>query len=144
MSAPQPSPVRVTYHAVTRYVQRIIGLSVPGTWQTEKAGAEAHAAAAGMTIDEVRALIWTRGVELSVRCGFTRVANQHFLAQISQPAGVVTTVCAPHTRENQSRMKVYTERELKQRHKRMTRRLKRRPAVTDAAVHGAIHHHEDD
>lgn len=136
MSAPEPSPVRVSYHAVTRYVQRIIGLSVIGSWPTEKAAAEAHAAAAGMSIDGVRALIWTRGVEMSVRCGFTRVANQHFLAQISQPSGVVTTICAPHAREHSARMKVYSERELKQRHKRMTRRLKRRPAATDAAVHG--------
>ncbi|MBN8934054.1 MAG: hypothetical protein J0G97_20140, partial [Rhizobium pusense] len=54
-------PERVSFHAVARYVQRILHIDVSEEFETEKARAHAHAAAAGMSIDEVRALIWTKG-----------------------------------------------------------------------------------
>lgn len=127
--------VRVSYHAVTRYVQRILNITVPGAWETEKDRAFAHAEAAGMTIGAVRALIWTPGIEMAAGAGFTSVSNRRFIAHISQPEGVIATICIPHHREHQ-RMRVFSEKELRTRSKRIGRRLKRRPSVTEALVHG--------
>ncbi|MCA1490114.1 hypothetical protein I6F11_04170 [Ensifer sp. NBAIM29] len=126
----------MSYHAVTRYVQRILGVTVAGNWQTEKERAQAHAEEVCSTIDELRALIWTPGVEWAVSRGFPNVCNGQFLAAVSQPAGVITTICEPYHRE-QHRMRVLSDRELRSKRTQLQRRLNRRPAATEASAHAA-------
>lgn len=130
------SSLRVSYHAVTRYVQRILNITVAGTWTGEKAKAAAHAKAAGMSIRAVRALIWTPGVEAAARLGFSSVSNGRFLASISQPDSVVATICSAPQR-GPHRLRMLSDKELRTRSKRVGRKLKRRPSITDALMHGA-------
>lgn len=89
---------QVSYHAVTRYAQRILGvpvLAVDGTIGSKRC-AEIHAAAAALTIDEIRTLILTPTVVAGIRVGATRVASPPMVAWIKWQDGrsVVSTVLA--------------------------------------------------
>ncbi|AAL49630.1 unknown [Sinorhizobium phage PBC5] len=136
---PPPSPrssILVSYHAVTRYVQRILGVSVSGAWGTEKERALAHVEAANTTIDEVRDTIWTPGIAWAVSQGFPHICNGQFLAAVSLPNGVITTICEPYHRETH-RMRVPSDREMRVRRKQLNRRFKRRPSATEVSAPGA-------
>lgn len=114
-------PERVSFHAVARYVQRILHIDVSEEFETEKARAQAFAAAAGMSIDEVRALIWTKGLSTVAQFGLTSFDNRQFAARIAQPAGVVVTIWNPRCRET-GKLRVLSENEMKQKAHRLTRR----------------------
>lgn len=118
-------PERVSFHAVARYVQRILHIDVSEEFETEKARAQAHAAAAGMSIDEVRALIWTKGLSTAAQFGLTSFDNHHFAARIAQPGGVVVTIFTPRCRGN-GKLRVLSDKELKQKAHRLNRRASAR------------------
>jgi hypothetical protein len=127
---------RVSYHAVIRYCQRILGIELQVSGHTPRACAEAYAHAAGMTLDEVRLRIWTPGIAFAVQFGVCNVSNGIFAVRISQPVGVIATVLNPFT-HNEHRLRVLSMRELRVKAKRNERRLKRRPTATDAMMPGA-------
>lgn len=125
---------RVSYHAVSRYCERILGVTIEDAGQPPRAVAEAYATAAGMSLDEVRRRIWTPGVALAVDFGVRTVSNGSFAVAISQPAGVIATVLLPFTHD-QHRLRVLTQRELRRKAQRTERRMKRRPSPIDAKPH---------
>ena len=127
----RPEHELVSYHAVARYCERILHIDLPPIEASPREIAEAYACAAQLTLDEVRRLIWTPGVRFASQFGVLSVSNGHFAAVFSQPAGVVTTVLTPFVRDAQ-RMRVLTDRELRQKARRTERCLKRRPSATDA------------
>lgn len=87
---------KVSFHAVTRYVQRVLDVDVP--WAKPPLSpeeiAEAHCLTAQTTIEAVRALIWTPAVQLAAATGISLVQTRVFGARLSKD-GVVTTVTPP-------------------------------------------------
>ncbi|MBD9539947.1 hypothetical protein IB276_10840 [Ensifer sp. ENS04] len=128
MSQPAPQPLnstRVSYHAVTRYVQRVLGVIVDGAWETEKERAQAHADEVCSTIESIRELIWSPAVAWAVGQGFPNIGNGQFHAAVSQPAGVITTICEPYRRETH-RLRVLSDREMRVKRMQIKRRFQRR------------------
>lgn len=117
---------RVSYHAVTRYVQRILHISLLDDWPDEKTCARDHAFAAGMSIADVRELIWSPGIALAVQMRLPSVSNGVFHALISPDTGVITTI-SPARKRDRSKLKLLSERELIRKGRKNSRRLKRRP-----------------
>lgn len=118
-------PERVSFHAVARYVQRILHIDVSEEFETEKARAQALAAAAGMSIDEVRALIWTKGLATAAKFGVTTFDNRMFSALIAQPEGVIVAISTPRIRFR-GKLKFFTDNEMKQKAHRLNRRAEAR------------------
>lgn len=131
----------VSYHAVSRYCERILGIDAPTSAGTPRDCAEAHARAAGMTIAEVRALIWTPGIRFASRFGVEIASNGHFAVAISQPTGVITTVLPPFAHHEQ-RLRVLTEKEFRRKARCTERRQKRRPSPTGATLRRPISEEE--
>jgi hypothetical protein len=82
---------KVSFHAVTRYVQRILGVSLPPiepvvAWQD----AERHAAATGLTVIEIKRRLYTPAAAAAIELGFREacVGNVHMMFR----SGVITTV----------------------------------------------------
>lgn len=115
-------PLRVTYHAATRYVQRVLGETVAGGFETTAQEAEAHCAAAGLTLEQVRALIWTDAVACAARHGMKYVHTPDFIATLS-PEGSVMTVHVRHVTPR--RMKLRSKREQQADYHRFRRRVRR-------------------
>ncbi|MFC3074949.1 hypothetical protein [Shinella pollutisoli] len=126
----------VSYHAVVRYCERILGVALPASDASGRACAEAHARAAELTLDEVRRLIWTPGIRFASRFGVRSASNGTFAVAISQPSGVITTVYPPFAHD-EHRLRILSERELRQRAKRNERRFRRRPTATVAILREA-------
>jgi hypothetical protein len=116
--------LRISYHAVCRYVERVLGILVEGEWESERAKAQCFAAAAGRTIEEVRDEILTPGIALAIRMGVSSVSNGHFEAKISQPRGVISTIQRPRGKSDR-RLRLLSERELRDRHQRFARRMQK-------------------
>ena len=91
------SSERVSFHAVTRYVQRVLDVHVaaPDTlthdmsWYSETL-ARLHCKAAGLTVEQVRALILTPMVSYACRQRLTVAYHDDFVAKVRE--GVVVTV----------------------------------------------------
>lgn len=84
---------RVTFHAVERYCHRILGVNCyppAGTRPYDRAAMFCEAA--GLTIEQVRALILTPVVESACRQGFNRIRADDFIAIICD--GIIVTVKA--------------------------------------------------
>ena len=126
MTVEQPH-LCISYHAVTRYVQRVLHVTVDGRWPNERSCARAHCDAAGTTIEKVRLTIWTPGIALAVKMGFRSVGGRDFEACIQQPQGVIATIKPPRDR-TQHRLVIRTDRELQQKAKRQVRANRRRPS----------------
>ncbi len=118
-------PERVSYHAVARYVQRILHIDTMEEFESEKARAHALCAAAGMSIVDIRELIWTKGLQTAAKFGVTSFDNRVFAARIAQPAGVVVTIWNSRHRDT-AKLKMLSDNELKQKACRLNRRAKAR------------------
>ncbi|QND60363.1 hypothetical protein [Mesorhizobium huakuii] len=120
----------VSYHAVTRYVQRILGVEVtldptrtpPGSkWESVRT-AIAHCEAAGTNLNAVRRQILTPAVltaiafkarSFSVGCITVQMAN-----------GVIVTI-SPRSRRSTLGMKIMTRKEERRENARIHRRMVR-------------------
>lgn len=124
---------RVSYHAVTRWVQRIAKVTVetPDHWEPKHV-ARAHAEAIGLTIGEVKAAILSPGVLLAIAAGLPQVATRQFRAAISQPTGIVTTITEPYPHARR-RFVVRSDRELRKAAQRAARRARKRPVLDSEA-----------
>lgn len=131
----------VSYHAVSRYIERILGIDAPPVEGTPRECAEAHARAAGKTIEEVRNLIWTPGIRLASRFGVHSACNGDFAVAISQPNGVITTVLPPFERLDH-RLVVLTEKEFRRKARRTERCKSRRPSPAVAMARRPINEEE--
>jgi hypothetical protein len=98
--------IKVTYHAVARYVQRVIGISVPDA-ETPRATAEHHAAAAGVTIDAIRSLICTPAVAAAIRLGLPSIRTPDFVAVIA--GGAIVTI--KERKHQPRRLKMHSKNE---------------------------------
>lgn len=117
----------VTFHAVTRYVQRILGVEVENTSaMSSEREAAAHCEAAGLTIETVRRAIMQPAVALASAMGLTHVCTRDFWASLAA-SGAVTTIYEPYRRETR-RSKILSSREMKRNVQRLDRKMKRRPA----------------
>lgn len=91
------SPERVSFHAVTRYVQRVLDVHVTApdsltddmSWYSETL-ARLHCKAAGLTIEQVRSLILTPMVSYACSRGLTVAYHDDFVAKVRE--GVVVTI----------------------------------------------------
>ena len=132
---------RVSYHAVSRYCERILGIVLAPVEGGPRDCAEAHARAAGMSIDDVRAPIWTPGIRFAIGFGVSTVSNRNFAVAISQPSGVITTVLPPFA-HHEHRLRVLTEREFRRKARCTERCNKRRPSPAGATARQAINEEE--
>lgn len=89
--------VRVSYHAVTRYVQRVMGVVVEGlpAGTSNKNEALAHCAAVNLNMKEVRRRIMTNHVALMLLSGFSRASTDEFTAEIDSRNQVIRTILPP-------------------------------------------------
>lgn len=121
-------PDRITYHAITRYTQRVLGVRTEETYVDRSNEAAAHCHAAGLTIEQVRALIWTPSVAHASANGITQVQTPEFTATLSD-SGTVVTVFHPIPKKR-PRMKLMSKHERRtQQHKfhRRNRSRKKKP-----------------
>lgn len=118
----------ISYHVVTRYIQRIVGIDVDdaGPYADERKRAFAHTAAAGTTIDAVRRKIWSPGLAKAVELGFQRVTCGDLVFRIVQPERVIATV-HPKKERLKRRFKIMSRNEVRARTKRTERKMKRKP-----------------
>ncbi|MDQ0135708.1 hypothetical protein J2T08_003629 [Neorhizobium galegae] len=128
--------LRVSYRAVTRYVQRILKITVPGEFNDEKTRARFHCRAAGLSTRAVRKLIWTPGIALAVKMGMPRACNGQFHVEIEPVSGVIVTVTEPWSREH-GRLKILSSRELARGAKKIHRKEKRKPKAPVLKVFAA-------
>lgn len=118
--------LRVSYHAVTRYVQRILKVILSGDYPDEKTRARHHCRAAGTSIRDVRKMIWTPGIALASSMRLPNASNGKFSVAIDPITGVILTVLEPRAREN-GRLKLLSEREMGRKVKKKIRQEKRKP-----------------
>ncbi|MBO3760376.1 hypothetical protein [Ciceribacter sp. L1K22] len=130
-----PTKPRVTDHAVTRFVQRILDVTLAVEFDTERERAEAHCRAAGVTADDVRFRIWTPGIAAASRMGVERVSNGEFTVAFAPQTGAVMTVMPPRFAVDvPRRMKVRTDKENRRESQKWHRRAKRKPTAAHLAA----------
>lgn len=108
----------VTYHAVTRYVQRVLGVEVEGHDKHPRREAERHCHAIGRTVDDIRREIMSPCVALACAMGVSEVRTRGFIAKLADN-GAVLTIMVPPPR---ARMQVLSDRELRRKMQRNSRR----------------------
>ncbi|WP_159953171.1 hypothetical protein [Rhizobium sp. 18065] len=118
-----PTANNVSFHAVTRFVQRILGVTVEGDFVSNKVQAQHHCDAAGLTIEKVRLMIWTPAVEMAARSGFPSVGTSMFRATFNGD-GVVVTIREPSRKEHR-KLKLMSDTEMKARAHRKYRRVRK-------------------
>ncbi len=121
----------VSYHAVTRYLQRIAGVMAKGVYIDPCAEAIAHCRAAGLTLEQVRSLIWIPEVASAAKAGFLSLRTREFTVFLSD-TGIVTTITEPKrkARPVPGKIKLLTEPERKRHNARLNRRRKGQPFKT--------------
>ncbi len=125
---------KVSFHAVTRYMHRILDVRVDWTVPPLSAReiAEAHCLTAETTIDAVRALVWTPAVQLAASTGISMVQTRRFGARLSKD-GVVTTITNPPVRKPRKRVQERSRKEDRRVLRKLQRRYKGRPSQPAAA-----------
>ncbi len=120
----------ITFHAVTRYVQRVLRVTVDWAKPPFNAGeiAEAHCLSAGTTIDDIRAAILIPAVRLAITHQVPFVRTATFEAKLRE--GVVTTIYE-RRRHERPKLKQRTRKEERRDARKFTRKRKRRPASED-------------
>lgn len=97
LSRPERTPT-VTYHAVERFCQRILGVKVhikphelpSSTPKCNSFRAHRHCEAAGLTYEQVVALILTPNVVMACRGGYRNMRTRDFIAVMDGNGTVVT------------------------------------------------------
>lgn len=121
---------KVSFHAVTRYVQRVLDVHVP--WAVPPLSpeeiAEAHCLSAETTIEAVRALIWIPAVQLASATGISMVQTRSFGARLSRQ-GVVATITPPPPRKPRRKLQERSKREERRIINKMNRKAKGRPSA---------------
>lgn len=122
---------RVTYHAVTRYVQRV--LNFPPIARGADGSHEcalAHAASAGRSIEDIRRLILTPAVRLAIQHGARAVRGSSFYALLAKSlAGDGrTVVISIYPRSPVRRSSAMTRSEWHRKAQAAQRRLRHRPS----------------
>lgn len=88
----------VSAHAVTRYVQRVLGVNVDDLDAlTNYVVAVLHSDAAGMTVDQVKGLILIPPVRLGLQLGAVAVRTSRFVAALQPQQRLVLTVLPPRS-----------------------------------------------
>lgn len=119
---------RVSYNAVTRYVQRILNIEVeidptkikPGKLQAVRI-ADAHCKAAGTDVRAVQRTILTPGVIVAMAFNVRSVSTHNFMCAIAE--GVVVTIDRRPHRPNKMPMKSMTRAEARRESAKAHRRL---------------------
>lgn len=115
----------VTYTAVTRYVQRIAGHELEESG-TPMECAERHAAAIGMSIDEIRNIILCPEVRAAISLGVSRIKTADFAVRITKD-GVVVTVLPPQEKACRRKLKIPSRNESRKKTLAYQRKKKRSP-----------------
>lgn len=128
--APPEHKFRVTYHAVTRYVQRIVGVAIDTPeGSTPRHIATAHCDAINMSIDDVKAIILCPAVIAACLTGMTTVTTRSFRVVVTPLTGVVVTISEPRkNRVKRKKLKIRSRREQKKDQKELIRRDNSRPS----------------
>lgn len=105
----EPSPQCVTYHAITRYCQHVLGIHLDQQIADARDSAGAHCKAAGLTVDQVRHLVWCPAIQIAARLCLPNVGTRSFRARLD-PDGTVITVMEPH-RKMTHKLKILTDSE---------------------------------
>lgn len=123
---PFDDPRRITLHAVTRYVQRILLVSVEGTEEVhETERARLHCRALGRSIADVRAEIMSPALAAAIGMGVNQVFTRRFWAAIQE--GKVTTISQPRKRDTE-KLKLTSDAE----NRRILHALQRRSKIERA------------
>lgn len=93
MPLAKPQQPFVTHHAVARFCQRVLDVSLPAERLTPRSDAARHCAAAGLQPEQIAAMILTAKVCLEWRMGKDWSGNGVFCAVFS--GGAVATICTP-------------------------------------------------
>lgn len=87
---------RVTYHAVTRYVQRVLGIELPMLdHEPEPIRAELYCSYANLTIDDVRRAILIPTVAIAIENRFAAIDTRRFTAVLDPEKQIVVTILNP-------------------------------------------------
>lgn len=88
--------VFVTYHAVTRYVQRILGVGeITAGCKSPEGTAVEHCKAVGMTLEDVRRAILIPKVTFAIENRFSGIDTKKFTALISPIDATVVSIVPP-------------------------------------------------
>lgn len=120
---------RVSYHAVTRYVQRLLDVELPepkGGYSSPFACALAHCEASGYSILDIQRAIYTPAMALAVSFGVSYCGNGRFFVKIDPVNMMIVSVRLGYIRSHR-RMRLLSERELDRKLQKTRRKLKRRP-----------------
>lgn len=112
---------RVSYHAVIGYVRSALGCAVfSDSTVSDRESATMHAAAVGLTVAHVRALILTPTVELGLKLGAIHVRNDRLNIHLRRDNGVMIVGAVSkavsdrppmrESRDNQGDARRYTRR----------------------------------
>jgi hypothetical protein len=117
----------VSYHAVTRYCQRVLKVIVPGmeddTGRTF-AVALAHTALAGLTVNAVRERILSKAVRIALQHGGSpSVIGNGYVVRFGDSPRVVTTI-EPY--QGKGHTNIFTDAEARRNEQRYSRRQQRR------------------
>jgi len=126
---------RITYHAVTRYVQRIIGAPpVAGPFADAMEEAEAHCDAVGKSVEDVRRMILVPVVVAAIVAGAHTARTAAFTAILgfSKPGDRKTVVTVYHPQDQSHHgHKIYSSRtEGRRASAQRARRNRKRPATS--------------
>lgn len=86
---------RVSYHAVARYIERFVGITLENDFSSEREKALAHCEAAGLSLDEVNELVLTPAATLAIRHGFPRFSTGGVAYIVAPVRMLVVTVIKP-------------------------------------------------
>lgn len=119
----------VSFHAITRYVQRMLGVTVPGMEEdanlSATAVALAHCQLAGVTRDQVCAAILQPVVVAALALGASSARTREFEAILSRVPPMVMTVTSLEERRNARVRRMFSEREGRRMGKRIARQRRR-------------------
>jgi hypothetical protein len=121
MHVSQPQQMRVSWHAVIRFCQRILNVpEIQGQFNSW-ALAKAHADAAGLTIEQITKMILTENVMIGLKYGRDRVSNEIFTAVINN-GNVITVFEGGDYTKPKTRTKIRTKREARMNYAKHQRR----------------------
>lgn len=130
---------RVTFHAVTRYVQRILDVELTidpkdmpkNPHKHARFIAVRHAAAVGLTVDAIRELIMVPAVAAASLTGMSLVYAGKFKAMINPENGAIVTICDRKPKSSR-KVRAPAKGESRRRDRRLHRAERSRPSPRHA------------